>query len=79
MERRPTKENKQIFFFSPKLQLPLYKINSNRAAIYPEDNARLLFFVVKSMILDNYHPHEWVGPDNEKGDWGFLPLKYHPK
>lgn len=62
---RTKKKNELFSFLNSKVSL-LKKINSNTRVVYQEDNARLLFFVVTSIILDNYHPQEWGLLDNEE-------------
>jgi len=66
LEWKEELERKINCFLSSTPQLAFYRISSNTGAVYSEDNARLLFSVVTSIILDNYHPHEWVLLDNEK-------------
>ena len=62
MERRTRKENKLMFSFPN----PTVSFLQNQFIVYPEDNVRLLFSVVTSIILDNYHPYKWVLLDKEK-------------
>lgn len=67
MGRRTPKENKLMLSF-PNSTVGFLQNHFIIGAVYPEDNAGWLFFVVTSIIPDNYHPHEWVLLDNEK--WG---------
>ena len=48
-----------VFFFPQTPWLAFYKVNLN-IAVYPEDNAKVFFFVVTSIIHENYHPQEWL-------------------
>lgn len=47
--------NECVLSWTPRLAF--YKINSNTGAVYQGDIARLLFFVVTSIILDNFTNH----------------------